>query len=291
MKRICTLAALAVACIIWNVPFASLMPLQWEGRGISLAAPLEKRVASPPDAGPWGDIHLIRASFFRLRIDSRTDQPVVELLNDEGDRLLRIWIGLNEAIAIQMETKKIVPPRPMTHDLIANILKDLGARVNKVIIHDLRDNTFYAYISLNLKGEDHAVDSRPSDAIALSLRAAAPIYVAEKIFAKYGIEVTENDLISGLRVLLGADVQGITPDLAASFGLKETGGVLIADVQPKGKADEGGLRRGDVILEVEDESVTGPAQLAARIRAQAGKGPLRLKVLRKGKALELTLKP
>ncbi len=291
MRIGCTLAASVAALMIWNAPFTALIPWLREDKGISMASPLGEKVELAPAAQVWGEIPLTRAKFFRLRIDPQADQPVMELLNDEGDRILRIWIGLNEAIAIEMETKKIVPPRPMTHDLIVNILKGLGVKVKQVIIYDLRNHTFYASILLSMEGEDYAIDSRPSDAIALSLRVSAPIYVARKIFAKYGFKVSENVMADELRELLEADVQNLTPELATSFGLKEAGGVLVADVQPEGKAAEGGLRRGDVILEADGKSIMNLAQLAARLKDWTGKEPLRLKVYRKGKSLDLTVKP
>jgi len=292
MKKVSTVSiVLAAACMIWSLLPSGPWPLHPEGEDGAMAGPLRDKVAAAPGAvRPRGDIPLMRARFYRLRIDPRTNQPVVELLNEEGTRIVRIWIGLNEAIAIEMENKKIVPPRPMTHDLIVNIIKSLGARVNQVVVYDLRESTFYAYISLSLGDRVYTVDSRPSDAIALSLRVGAPIYIAGKIFAQYGIEIAR-EAADELKDLLGADVQDLTPELAASFGLGKTGGVLMAGVKPGSKAAAGGLRRGDVILEVGGEPVADMAQLAARLRPLAGKGPLAIKVYREGKELELMLEP
>jgi bifunctional DNase/RNase len=249
--------------------------------------------AVPDDQGakPQVDLSLTRARFYKLSIDPRTNQPVVELLNEESTRILRIWIGFNEAIAIEMETRKIEPLRPMTHDLIVNIIKGLGAKVNQVVIHDLRASTYYAYISLSLGDRNYTVDSRPSDAIALSLRVNAPIYVATRIFSDYGIEASRTVAADELKDMLGVDVQNLTQELVQSFGLKSTDGVLVAGVDPDGKAAAGGLKRGDVILEVGGELVADMSALAARIKAMVDKGLVRIKVHREGKELELTLRP
>jgi uncharacterized protein len=110
-----------------------------------------------------------------LALDAASSMPIIILRDEEEKRSLPIWIGLFEANAIALELEKISTPRPMTHDLIRNILKSLDARVAKVVVNDLRDNTFFAVIHLQLGAAEITVDSRPSDAIALALRVAAPI--------------------------------------------------------------------------------------------------------------------
>lgn len=128
----------------------------------------------------------------QLVLDSVSNLPIL-ILSDEGDkRQLPIWVGLAEANAIALELEKIPTARPMTHDLIKNILAALRARVLKVLVNDLRDNTFYAIIQLEIGGTQVSVDSRPSDAIALALRVGAPIYVEEEVVVKAKtVEVTK----------------------------------------------------------------------------------------------------
>ena len=116
-----------------------------------------------------------------LTLDPLTNMPIVILKDTEGNRALPIWIGANEANAIAMEMERITTPRPMTHDLIRNILEGLKAKVSRIVVNDLRDNTFYAVIFLTVNGTEVAIDSRPSDAIALALRVKASIFVAEKV--------------------------------------------------------------------------------------------------------------
>ena len=119
-----------------------------------------------------------------LALDPLSNMPMIILRDEEEKRSLPIWVGLFEANAIALELEKISTPRPMTHDLIKNILESLDARVQKVVVNDLRDNTFYAVLHLRLGNADITVDSRPSDAIALALRVGAPIFVEEEVVQK-----------------------------------------------------------------------------------------------------------
>src|SRR5512147_815613 len=119
-----------------------------------------------------------------LALDPVSNMPIIILRDEEDKRSLPIWVGIFEANAIALELEKIATPRPMTHDLIKNILDHLGATVQQVIINDLRDNTFYAVIEISINGNRVAIDSRPSDAIAIALRVNAPIFVDESVIGK-----------------------------------------------------------------------------------------------------------
>jgi len=116
-----------------------------------------------------------------LTLDPVTNMPIIILKDLEGKRALPIWVGIFEANAIALEMEKIRTPRPMTHDLIRNIFEGVDAKVNFVCVNDLKDNTFYAIISLKVAGMEVVIDSRPSDAIAVALRMNAPILVAQKV--------------------------------------------------------------------------------------------------------------
>ena len=119
-----------------------------------------------------------------VALEPLSNMPMIILLDEEDKRSLPIWVGLFEANAIALELEKISPPRPMTHDLIKKILESLDARVQRVVVNDVRENTFYAVIHLRLGPADITVDSRPSDAIALALRVGAPIFVEEEVVDK-----------------------------------------------------------------------------------------------------------
>src|SRR5690348_10999033 len=114
-------------------------------------------------------------------IDPISSMPIVILRHADNQRVLPIWVGPVEANAIALQIENVAPPRPMTHDLLRSVLSELGARLARVIITNLRDNTFYAYLELQRQGETLLVDARPSDAIALSLRMKAPVFVDSRV--------------------------------------------------------------------------------------------------------------
>src|ERR1700730_1414835 len=113
-----------------------------------------------------------------LMMDPNSGTPIIILKDVQSDTMLPIWVGAYEANAIALEIEKIAPPRPMTHDLLRNLIIELGVQVERVVVTSLRDNTFFAVIEMrNSEGARMVLDSRPSDAIALALRADCPIYV------------------------------------------------------------------------------------------------------------------
>jgi hypothetical protein len=124
---------------------------------------------------------LIEMTIKGLMVDPITNMPIVLLKDKGGDRVLPIWVGIFEANAIALQIENIATPRPMTHDLLRNLISDLNGRVDRVVVSDLKDNTFYAIIHLTVLGERVAVDARPSDAIALALRTSSPILVEESV--------------------------------------------------------------------------------------------------------------
>jgi bifunctional DNase/RNase len=116
-----------------------------------------------------------------LMMDPVTNMPIVILKDSGGDAVLPIWVGIYEANAIALEIEKVTTPRPMTHDLIKNVLTGLDAQVKKVVVTELRDDTFFAVIWLERDGRIISVDSRPSDALAVALRLDCPIFVDDEV--------------------------------------------------------------------------------------------------------------
>jgi bifunctional DNase/RNase len=116
-----------------------------------------------------------------LMVDPITNMPIIILRDKDGQRVLPIWVGVFEANAIALQIENVTTPRPMTHDLLKNVIADLRGSIEKIVVSDLKDNTFFALIYLSVGGEVMAIDARPSDAIALALRARAPIFVEEKV--------------------------------------------------------------------------------------------------------------
>src|ERR1700752_4326592 len=116
-----------------------------------------------------------------LMMDPVTNMPIVVLKDVQGNSILPIWVGIYEANAIALEIEKVQTPRPMTHDLLRNVFLGLDVRVQKVVVNDLKDDTFYALIWVERNGEIMSIDSRPSDALALALRVDCPIFVEDEV--------------------------------------------------------------------------------------------------------------
>jgi bifunctional DNase/RNase len=140
-------------------------------------------------------------------------QPIVLLKTADSNKFLPIWIGHPEAAAILMKLQGAVTPRPLTHDLITEVLGQLDAQILRITVTELKDSTFYASITVAQNGDEIEIDSRPSDAIALAVRAEAPIFVADEVISESAIEfegddIDEDDLVDEFRSFL----DNVTPD-------------------------------------------------------------------------------
>ena len=149
-------------------------------------------------------------------------QPIVLLKTADGNKFLPIWIGHPEAAAILMKLQGATTPRPMTHDLVTDILSQLDAQVVRITVTELRDSTFYAQITVAQDGSEIEIDSRPSDAIALAIRAEAPIFVADRVIEESAIEfegeeVNEEEIVSEFKQFL----ENVSPD---EFAVEEEEG-------------------------------------------------------------------
>ncbi len=153
---------------------------------------------------------LIEMTIAGLRLEPSTNTPIVVLKDKTGDRVLSIWVGVHEANAIASQIENVSMPRPMTHDLLRNLITDLDGRVDRVVVTDLRENTFYATIHLTVHGDRVAIDARPSDAIALALRTKSPILVDEAVIEQAGSPDSLPDRLDGDR--LQRWLEDIDPD-------------------------------------------------------------------------------
>ena len=131
-----------------------------------------------------------------LMMDPVTNMPVVVLKEAQGAGILPIWVGVYEANAIALEIEKVQTPRPMTHDLLKNVLTGLNVHVQKVVVSDLRDDTFYALIWMERDGQTMSMDSRPSDALALALRLDCPIFVDDTVLKSSKLAASVSDKIN-----------------------------------------------------------------------------------------------
>ena len=158
------------------------------------------------------EMHIYGVSF-----DLGSKQPIVLLKTADGNRFLPIWIGHPEAAAILMKLQGASTPRPMTHDLVTDMLEQLDAQVIRITVTELKENTFYASITVQQNGSEVEIDSRPSDAIALAVRADAPIYAADDVIEESAIEfegdeVNEDEIVDEFKKFL----DDVSPDQFAA---------------------------------------------------------------------------
>ena len=136
---------------------------------------------------------MIEMNLVGVRVELPTNQPIVLLREREGERFLPIWIGAMEATAIAFALQGIVTARPMTHDLLKNVLEDLAVQVQRIVITELKDGTFYAVIEMQQNGQAYEVSSRPSDAIALAVRVNVPIFANEDVLTEASIVIRDDE--------------------------------------------------------------------------------------------------
>jgi bifunctional DNase/RNase len=136
---------------------------------------------------------MIEMNLVGVRVELPTNQPIVLLREREGDRYLPIWIGAMEATAIAFALQGIVTARPMTHDLLKNVLEELTVRVERIVITELKDGTFFATITMLQNGSSFEISSRPSDAIALAVRSNVPIFAAEDVLTEASIVIHDDE--------------------------------------------------------------------------------------------------
>jgi bifunctional DNase/RNase len=136
---------------------------------------------------------MVELTLIGVRVELPANQPIVLLKEREGERYLPIWIGSAEAQAIALALQGVTPPRPMTHDLMRNILEELGVAVERIVITELREGTFYAIIQMSRNGTRFEISSRPSDAIALAVRTSVPIFANEEVLGEASIVIRDDE--------------------------------------------------------------------------------------------------
>jgi bifunctional DNase/RNase len=153
---------------------------------------------------------MIEMELTGVRVELPTNQPIVLLRERGGERYLPIWIGASEAAAIALSLQGVVTPRPMTHDLLKNILDEMSVQVQRIVVTELRDSTFFATIQLERETASYEISSRPSDAIALAVRLSAPIFASEEVLEEASILIPgdEDDEVERFREFL----DNVTPD-------------------------------------------------------------------------------
>lgn len=221
----------------------------------------------------------------RIAVDPDSHAPVV-LLEDKAHTVaLPIWIGPVEAQSIASRLAGVEPPRPFTHDLMKTFMDRVGVGLQRVVIRELRDNTYYASIVLLWQGEEVEIDSRPSDAIAMAVRFGQPIFVNRALLEGRGAVDLKGAGAAPLSVE-GITVQRLSDALAEYFEVAAGQGVVVSAVTA---AAGMGLRRGDVILAVDGSLVRDPADFRAKLHA--GNGRADLAVQREGVRIHVAFGP
>ena len=225
-----------------------------------------------------------------VTMDPERHSPIVVLEGRQGHEAFPIWIGIPEARAIALELEGVVTPRPLTHALLNNILIDLEIDIGRIFINDLRDNTYFAKIDLLRGPETVTIDARPSDAIALAIRAKAPIFVARKVLeATRTVILTEPRGQKDSTRMCGISVQSLTPQLARLFNLTSTDGVLVSSADPESSAENVDVRRGDVITEADGTIIRTVADFRDLCRGKKAGEEVLLNVTRDQRPVELKL--
>ena len=226
----------------------------------------------------------VRVKVTDVGFDQSSNTHYVMLEDQGGRRAMPIMIGDDEARSIMLELNGIKPDRPLTTDLLRNVIRQTGNQVDRVVIGDMRDEVFYAQIYLD--HDRYIVDSRPSDAIALAMGAEAPIFVSGAIFTASAqtVEAAPPQFASSD----GITVQDLNPALASYFGVAPASGVLVADLAP---SPMNTLQRGDIITKVDGHPVPNPSSFKDESAAAGPPSQLKLAVLRNGHLLAVTMNP
>jgi bifunctional DNase/RNase len=224
-----------------------------------------------------------------VMIDPTSQSPVVVLETLTDKRLLPIWIDVPEARAIAMELEHFKLPRPLTHDLIRNILQGLGASLQRVTITDVRNNAYLALLSIGLNGKEVRIDSRPSDAIAVALRMKAPIFATPIVLAKAKALPIQPGGAEQTKSKLGIQAQELTPELASLLESQQQRGVLVTDVALASAAMKAGLQRGDIITKANEQSIASINDLESLLQSTKPRAQIKLEVIKKGKPTTIVI--
>jgi len=236
--------------------------------------------AASPDTDPLVQVHV-----YRLAVDPASQNPVVALVDADEKRAFPIWIGLSEARAIHSEIQGMENFRPLTHDLLAEIIDKFDGKIHRAIITHTKDNVFYATLVTRKEDTFFEIDARPSDSIVMALKFNAPIYVTRSLFEKMSIPLEAPQEIGRD---YGLNMQEITPELAKYLALESSQGVMISVVRPGSQAQKDGIQTGDILVEVNGQHIADV--ITAKDLMAKSKGPLQAKIIRAKQTLTITLR-
>jgi bifunctional DNase/RNase len=229
---------------------------------------------------------LLQVKVHMLGLDSANKLPLVFLADSHEERALPICIGLFEANAIYSEMQGIKHRRPLTHDLLEDIIQKANGKIYRVIITHHKEGIYYAAIEMDKDGALLEIDARPSDSIVMALKFKAPIFVSKSLFRDMAIPLEEK---KEAEEQYGLTIQELTSDLAEYFSFSSPYGVLVSDVQEGSPAEKDGIKRGDIFVEVGGQIVKDVAILKQALTKSESN--VQAKIFRKAQVLSITLHP
>lgn len=231
-------------------------------------------------SSPTGDMSEMTVK--GVALDPYGNTPIVVLEEAQGHRAFPIWIGVPEARAIIQALEGTPTPRPMTHTLLQNILRDLHVTISQITIRDLQNDTFYASIFLQREQKTLTIDARPSDAIALALAAQAPIFATRHVLQTVRTVKLSAPLISEQTAKkFGMHLQNLNARLADALHISNLSGVLVAFVEPDSLAARQGVQSGDLLTAADGKPIANLPTLIAFFKAKKSGEPIILQVQRK----------
>ncbi|MEJ2726241.1 MAG: DUF151 domain-containing protein, partial [Deltaproteobacteria bacterium] len=230
------------------------------------------------------DEGLLRVNVYRLIVDPLRDQPVVMLSDDLEKRALPIWIGFAEANAIGSEMEGIHHTRPLTHDLMERVIQESDIRMHRAVITHLEEGTYYATLVLERAGKLMEIDARPSDSIVMALKFKAPIFVTSSLFDAQAVALSRSE---DVEKSYGLSFQALTPELARAFSFGSTHGLLVSDVAEGSAAEQDGIKRGDIFVELGGQAVKDVISIREALEKKIP--ALGARIFRKSQYLSVTL--
>jgi bifunctional DNase/RNase len=202
------------------------------------------------------------------------------------ERAFLIWIGIVEARAIHAEVQGVEPVRPLTHDLLENIIQKTDGNIERIIITRVEENVFYATILIKQNGSLNEIDARPSDSIVMALKFNSPIFVSRQLFDEMAVSIAGQEEIEEA---YGISVQELSAELAKYLSFEPGKGVLVSEVKPGSPAEGDGVKTGDIIVEIAGEAIENVTLL--RNALAKNESPVAVKIFRKEQYLSITLHP
>jgi len=230
---------------------------------------------------------LLQVKVHRLIVDPKSKQPVVSLADSREQRALLIWIDFFEARAIYSEMEGIQHRRPLTHDLLEQIIQKVNGKIHHIVITHTKENIYFATLVIERKDSLVEIDARPSDSIVMALKFKAPIFVSKSLFKDMAVPVEEDNTLEDAEY--GLILQDLTPSLAKYLSFESNRGVLVSGVKKGSRAEKDGIEEGDIFIEVGGQVIEDVFSMKDALAKS--KPSVKARIFRKTRYLSVTLHP